>query len=488
MSKKIVIIGAGFGGLSAAAYLAQAGYDVTVLEKNDQPGGRAMVLKKKGFTFDMGPSWYMMPDVFDDFFADFGHRTTDYYETKKLNPSYRVYMTSSHHDVRSLAHGGLKLFEDLEPGSSKKVEAYLRNTKKEYDHVRRRLLEKDYTDMLDIFQPAALKVLASPKLVRSYHSRVKATVANEDLQKILEFMVVFMGGSPQSIPSLYTLLSHVDFGLGIQYPMGGFGAVAHAFEQVCMSRGVKIRYNTEVTHIETSRKRTTAVWIGDERIEADAVVANADYHHVETELLSHNYQSYSEKYWQHKTMSPSGVMVYLGVRKKIEGLRHHTLFFDTDWHGHFSDVFTKKRWSPRPLFYASVPSKTDPSVAPKDHESLFLLAPMANDVIPTAAQRDELVSGMIARIEGRTGTTFANDVVVREVRDARFFMDSFNAYKGNSFGLAHTLSQSAMFRPRMQSRKVKNLFYVGQYTNPGTGVPIVVLSGKVVARLVQEKI
>lgn len=486
--KKAIVVGAGFGGLSAAAYLAEAGYDVTVLEKNDHPGGRAMVLKKKGFTFDMGPSWYMMPEVYDDFFADFGHRTKDFYETKRLNPSYRVYTAGDHHDVHNIDHGGLKLFEDLEPGSSKKVEAYLRDTKKEYDHVRRKLLELDYVDILDVFHPAALKMLAKPALIRSFHSRVKATVANEDLQKILEFMVVFMGGSPQNIPSLYTLLSHVDFGLGIWYPMGGFGAVVKAFESICLSRGVTFRYNATVTRIEASRKHATAVWVGDDRIEADVVVANADYHHVETELLAHNYQSYKEKYWQQKTLSPSAVLVYLGVSKKVEGLKHHTLFFDTDWHGHFADVFKKQTWSSRPMFYAGTPSKTDPSVAPKDHENIFLLAPMANGVVPTAAQRDELVSSMIARIEARTGTKFAEDIVVREVRDAQYFMDTFNAYRGNAFGLAHTLSQSAVFRPRMQSRKIKNLFYVGQYTNPGTGVPIVVLSGKVVARLVQEKL
>lgn len=488
MGKKIIVIGAGFGGLSAAAYLAKAGHDVTILEKNDQPGGRAMVLKKKGFTFDLGPSWYMMPDVFDDFFADFGHKTRDFYKSIKLNPSYRVYTAGEHHDVRSVAHGGLKLFEELEPGSAPKIEGYLRKTRKEYEHVRSGLLERSYMDPLDVFNLDTLKMLAKPGLVRSYHNRVQKTVANEDLQKILEFMVVFMGGSPQNIPALYTLLSHVDFGLGIHYPLGGFGAVGRAFETVCAELGVTIRYGAEVTHIETSHGRTTGVWLGEEKLAADAVVANADYHHVETSLLPHNYQSYGESYWERKTLSPSALLVYLGVRKKVPGLRHHTLFFDTDWHGHFDEVFKHKQWSSRPLFYVGTPSITDASIAPEGCENIVMLAPMANGIVPTKAQRDELVSSLIARMEARTGTSFAEDIVVQEVRDASFFMDTFNAYRGNSFGLAHTLSQSAVFRPRMQSRKVSNLFYVGQYTNPGTGVPIVVLSGKVVARLVEEKL
>ena len=485
--KKIIVIGAGFGGLSAAAYLARDGYDVTILEKNDQPGGRAMIMQKKGYTFDLGPSWYMMPDVFDDFFADFGKKTSDYYELKQLNPSYRVYTASGHHDVRSQKDGGLQLFDDLEPGAADKMRKLLKKTNKEYDTIRGHLLEKDYTSLSDLVNPKAIR-FAKPELVRSYHSRVKKTVSNEDLQKILEFMVVFMGGSPQNIPALYSLLAHVDFNLGIWYPVGGFGAVVKGFEALFKELGVTIRYNAEVTKIDSVDGVAKAVYVGKERIAADGVVVNADYHHAETKLIDTKHRSYSERYWGKKTVSPSGLLIFLGVKKKLPGMLHHTMFFDADWHGHFKQVFKTHTWVTRPLFYVCAPSRTDPSVAPKDKENIFILIPTAPGLKVDEAHRSELVGSVIARMEARIGTTFAEDIEVKEVRDLEYFEDTFNAYKGNSFGLAHTLNQTATLRPRMQSRKVKNLFFVGQYTNPGTGVPIVVLSGKVAANLVEKKL
>lgn len=486
--KKVVVIGAGFGGLSAAAYLARDGYDVTVLEKNNQPGGRAMTLKKVGFTFDLGPSWYMMPDVFDDFFADFGKQTSDYYQLKKLTPSYRVYTSSAKHDVRSAQDGGLQLFDDIEPGSAEKIRQLLSQTNKEYDIVRRHLLERDYTGVGDLMNTKALKLLAQPKLVQPYHNRIKKAVTNEDLQKILEFMVVFMGGSPQNIPAVYSLLAHVDFNLGIWYPMGGFGAVVRGFESLCKDLGVNIRYNSEVTHIETDEgNKAKAVHIGNERVLADIVVVNADYHHAEMQLLHPRHQSYSEKYWASRTLSPASLLIYLGVNKKVPGLLHHTMFFDADWHGHFNQVFKTKSWVSRPLFYVGTPSKSDPTVAPDGKENIVVLVPIANGIHVDAEHQNELINSIVARMESRTGTKFANDILVKEVRSTEFFEQTFNAYKGNSFGLAHTLSQTAPLRPRMQSRKVHNIFYVGQYTNPGTGVPIVVLSGKVVGRLISEK-
>lgn len=488
MKKKIAIIGAGFGGLSAAAYLSRDGYDVTVFEKNDQPGGRAIVYKSKGFTFDMGPSWYMMPDVFDDFFSDFNTTAKKYYDIKKLVPSYRVYNSAGYHDVKPVDEGGLGLFDDLEPGAADQVKSLLKKTSKEYSHIREHLLEKDYISPTDAIDSKALSMLANPALFRSYHSRIKNTTKNEDIQRILEFMTVFMGGSPQNIPGVYSLLSHVDLGLGIWYPMGGFGKVAKAFETIAKEQGTKFVYNAEVSKIHTAQHKASHVEVDGELLEFDAIVANADYHHVETKLVPKNYQTYSERYWQKKTLSPSAMLVYLGVNKKVPGLLHHTMFFDSDWHGHFEQVFNKKEWSSRPLFYVSNPSKTDASVAPKGTENIILLAPLANGLHPTKAQVDELVESLIARLESHTKTQISKDIVVKKIAMMDFFADTFNAYKGNAFGLAHTLGQSAMFRPRMQSRKLNNLFYVGQYTNPGTGVPMVVLSGKIAARVVGERI
>jgi phytoene desaturase len=488
LKKKIVIIGAGFGGLSAAAYLARDGHEVLVLEKNSQPGGRAMVAKEKGFTFDLGPSWYMMPDVFDDFFADFGKKTSDFYELKKLTPSYRVYNTTTHHDIKSTDEGGLALFDQIEPGSAEKIKKLLKKTEKEYNTVRRHLLEKDYTKATDLLNPKAVRLVSNPALIGSYHNRIKQAVKDPELQKILEFMVVFMGGSPENIPAVYSLLSHVDLNLGIWYPMGGFGAVVKAFEKLAKKQGAKFRYNAEVTKIVTKGKRTLGVFVGEDYIPADIVIANADYHHTETKLLDDRHRTYHERYWRRKTMSPSSLLIYLGVKKQVPGLLHHTMFFDADWHGHFNQVFKEKGWVSRPLFYVGTPSKSDSKVAPKNKENIVILVPIASGVKVDDAHRKELVESVIARMEARLGVPFAKDITVKQVRDIEYFEDTFNAYKGNAFGLAHTLTQTAMLRPRMQSSKVKNLFFVGQYTNPGTGVPIVVLSGKVVANLVNNTI
>lgn len=486
MSKNIAVIGAGFGGLSAAAYLAKAGYKVTVYEKNPQPGGRAMILKKKGFTFDLGPSWYMMPDVFDDFFADFDKKVSDFYDLKKLNPSYRVYTNTEHHDVKNVKGGGLKLFDDLEPGSAQKMEAFLNQTQKEYAIIRKHLLEKNYIKSSDLIDKQILGFLTKPELARPYHNRVKKTVKNEDLQKILEFMVVFMGGSPQNIPAVYSLLAHVDFNLGIWYPMGGFGAVVSSFEKLAKDLGVNIVYDAEVKQINTSNGLAKSLVVNGQKEYADIVLANADYYHTESKLLDIKDQSYSKSYWRSRTLSPSAVLVYLGINKKVPGLLHHTMFFDADWHGHFNNVFKQKQWVTRPLFYVGTPSKTDPTIAPKDQENIVILVPTASGLKVDKDHRDELVSSVIARMEARIGSKFSQDIVVKEVIDGQFFKDTFNAYRGNAFGLAHTLKQTAPLRPRMQSKKVKNLYYVGQYTNPGTGVPMVVLSGKVVANLIKE--
>lgn len=486
--KTVIIIGAGFGGLSAAAYLARDGYDVTVLEKNDQPGGRAMVMKKLGYTFDLGPSWYMMPDVFDDFFADFGKKPSDYYQLKRLNPSYRVYTNKDKHDVSSQKDGGLQLFDDLEPGSADKVRKLLAETNKEYDLIRGHLLDKSYTSFKDLANTKALSFVKKPSLIRSYHNRVKKTVKNKDLQQILEFMVVFMGGSPQTIPALYSLLAHVDFNLGIWYPVGGFSAVVRGFEALCKELGVTFRYNAEVTRIETVQGHALAVYVGKERLTADIIIVNADYHFAETKLLDTAHRTYSEKYWQKKTMSPSGLLIFLGVNKKVPGLLHHTMFFDANWHNHFKQVFKTHTWVTRPLFYVCTPSKSDPTVVPKGKENIFILVPTAVGLKVDNTMRADLVSSVISRMEERMGTKFAGNIELQEVKGIDYFEDTFNAYKGNSFGLAHTLNQTANLRPRMQSKKVSNLFYVGQFTNPGTGVPIVILSGKVVAQLINKKI
>ncbi len=486
MPKRALVIGAGFGGLSAAAYLAKAGYNVTVFEKNDQPGGRAMVLRRKGFTFDLGPSWYMMPDVFEEFFANFGKHPSDYYKLVQLLPSYRVFTRREQHDVYP-APKAQELFESLEPGSGVRLQELLNITGDDYQKVRSGLLDLDGTQLRQTLNPDVLRILGRRSSRQSYHRRIGQYAHTPELQHILEFMTVFMGGSPHNIPAIYALLNYVDMGLGIWYPMGGFGRVVDAFVKVAAEQGVSFVYNAPVSRIITEKGKVVGVKAGDKLYTADLVVANADYHHVETELLQPNNRSYSAEYWTKRTLSPSGLLAYIGLNKKVPGLRHHNLLFDVNWDRHFREVFDQKLWSPRPLVYVSCPSKTDHTVAPKGQENIFILAPMANGLHPRQQTMEQTVDAILTRLEKLTSASIKNNVVFRDVRGHRYFEQTFNAYQGNAFGLAHTLRQSGPLRARMKSKKLSNLYYVGQYTNPGTGVPMVVTSGKVVARLIAKE-
>lgn len=485
--KRAVVIGAGFGGMSAAAYLARDGYEVTVLERNDQPGGRAYSVERDGFRFELGPSWYMMPDVFDEFFGDFGHHVSDFYELRALLPSYRVFDGAG----QALDIGGMgettALFESVAPGAGAGLKRLLAATEREYRAVRQDILIMDWTSRRQALRPEVLKFLLNPEMVRSYDSRIRNYIKDERLVRVLEFMTVFMGGSPQNIPGMYSLLAYVDMGLGISYPLGGFRAVAQAFQAVGEELGVTYRFGVEATGIRVLEGAVARVEVaGGESIAADVVVANADYHHVQTKLLAPQWREIQERAWRRKTLSPSGLLLSLGVKGRLSGLLHHNLFFDTDWQEHFDKVFRTKVWSQEPLFYLCVPSKTDPNVAPFGHENLFVLAPQAAGVEPSQKELNATIANVVERIERQTGGPVAANVVTRDVRTATFFEDTFHAYQGNAFGLAHTLRQSALFRPPVKAQKVDGLYYAGQYTNPGTGVPMVVLSGKTVAEAVKR--
>jgi phytoene desaturase len=476
MNKKVVIVGAGFGGLSTACYLARDGFEVTVIEKNSQIGGRAMTMKRDGYTFDLGPSWYMMPDVFEEFFADFGKKPSDFYDLVKLDPSYKVFTGSTSYDVFD-APRVYELFEQIEKGSAEQLKTLLMKTQKEYETIRSAILPLGMLKLGDALNATTMRLISDPELLGSYHSRIKKYVSHPDLQKILEFMVVFMGGSPKNIPALYTLLAYVDMGMGIWYPMGGMHKLAEAMYALASSLGVKCILGEPVTQIYDAHVETKKA-----KYPADIIVANADYHHVATKLLAHK----STTNWDKKVLSPSGLLIYLGIKKKLKNIRHHNLIFDVDWDAHFTQVFDEKVWSDSPMLYVGAPSVTDMSVAPKNCENLFVLAPMANGNQPSSSIVEATVTAVLHRLETVFGESFVDDIVVKEVRAHDYFKESFNAYKGNAFGLAHTWKQSAIFRPPIQHKTQHNLYFVGHYTNPGTGVPIVTLGGRVVAEEIRK--
>ena len=482
--KNAVIIGAGFAGLAAACCLAQDGFSVTVLEKNDQPGGRARVWKRDGFTFDMGPSWYWMPDVFEEFFARFGKKPSDYYNLIRLDPSYRVVFGEEDFVDLPADYATLKAsFESIEPGSGARLEDFLAQAEYKYrvgmgDYVRRPSLSLwEFADVRLIRESFRIQMLQS---MRSHVSRY---FKNERLQRILEFPVLFLGGTAREIPAMYSLMDYADIVGGTWYPNGGMVKVSEAMETLAKSLGVRIIYGAEAKHISVENNRAAGVQTEGENYSADTIIAAGDYHFIEQNLLAPEWRTYDEAYWEKRVMSPSSLLFYLGLNRRLKNLRHHNLFFDEGLEQHAEEIYHIPRWPTKPLFYACCPSLTDPTVAPEGGENLFLLMPVAPDLPDNDATREKYYQLMMTRLERLTDQPIRDAVIVKRSYAHSDFIADYHSYKGNAYGLANTLMQTACFKPRLQSRKLPNLFYAGQLTVPGPGVPPSLISGQIAARL-----
>ena len=482
----VVVIGSGFAGISAAAYLARSGAKVTVLEKNEGPGGRASVLKEDGFQFDMGPSWYWMPDVFEKWFADFGSTPAEHYDLQRVDPSYRVWFAKDDFiDVPAKLSELYDLFESLEPGSGPNLKKFLDAAGYKYEVGIGELVHLPSRTVTEFIDFRLLKGLMKMKLFQSYEKHVDALFKNERIKRILEFPVYFLGGTPANTPSLYSLMSYADLALGTWYPMGGVHEVIKGMVRVAESMGVEFRYNEAVTSIEVTGKdaRILHTVNGGEngRIEADIVVGGADYHHIEQHLLKPEHRQYSESYWDSRVMAPSSLIFYLGVDRRTPELLHHNLFFDADFDEFAEEIYDNPTWPRRPLFYVNVPSATDPICAPEGQEAVFILVPVAPGLENNKEEHDRLYDEVLQRLEEQTGTSIRDHVIYRKDFAHKEFIDRYNAFKGNAYGLANTLMQTAILKPGLKSPKVKNLYYTGQLTVPGPGVPPSLISGSVVA-------
>lgn len=481
-TSSVAIIGSGFAGLSAASILAKAGYDVTVYEKNDQPGGRARIWSKDGFRFDMGPSWYWMPDVFEDFFSLFGKKSSDFYELKRLDPSYRVYwgsmdFTDVPADMRKLK----ALFEELEPGASEGLDSFLKQAEYKYktgmgDFVFRPSHSiTEYIDLKLISASFRLQLFTSlRKHARSYFKHPK-------IIEILEFPVLFLGGTAQSTPALYSLMNYADLALGTWYPMGGMNEIVKAMVSVASEQGVKFRLNTEVRGIRVENGVAKGLDTDSGFKQADLIISNADYQHTDQVLLESPYRSYTPSYWNNRTLSPSSLLFYIGINKKLEDIQHHSLFFDEDFNKHSYEIYNKPQWPEKPLFYVCCASKTDSTIAPEESENLFFLIPVAPGLEDTEAIRERYFNLLMDRFETVTGETIRDSIIVKRSYAVNDFVEEYHSFKGNAYGLANTLMQTAFLKPKLRSRKVKNLFYAGQLTVPGPGVPPAIISGRVAA-------
>ncbi len=485
--KKVIVIGSGFAGIAAATTLADKGFEVTVLEKNEGPGGRARVFEAEGFVFDMGPSWYWMPDVFEDYFARFGKRPADYYELVRLDPSYTIrFGPGEPMQVPASMDELFDLFEKKEPGSADKLRYFLKEAAYKYEVGMSEFVHKPAHSIMEFADIRILMSLFRLQMFRSMGKYVRNLFKDPQLIQLLEFPVLFLGATPDNTPALYSLMNHADLALGTWYPMGGMHKIISGMVKLAEEKGVKFVYNKPVSEIIVENGRATGVRCEGEILTADVVVGSADYHHVEQQLLPESYRMYDQKYWDKRVMAPSSLLFYLGIDKKIPGLHHHNLFFDADFEAHAVEIYDKPQWPKDPLFYLCAPSVTDPSVAPEGKENLFLLMPIAPDLDDTDEMREHYYGVMMDRLEKLSGQRIKEHVVYKRSFALKDFKEDYHAFKGNAYGLANTLLQTAFLKPKMRSKKVKNLFYTGQLTTPGPGVPPSLISGQVVAQEISK--
>jgi phytoene desaturase len=503
-NKSAIVIGAGFAGLSAAAVLAKHGLDVTVIEKNAQTGGRAGTWKESGFTFDMGPSWYWMPEVFENFYSLFGKKTSDFYKLKRLDPGYRIYYGKNDHiNIPAEMHEIEALFESLENGSSHRLRYFLSQAKYKYETGMSDFVWRPSHSVTEFFDLRLITKAFRIKLFQPISSHIRKLFKNKKLIQLLEFPVLFLGATPQNTPALYSLMNYADLALGTWYPMGGMHEIAKAMTKICEEQGVVFKLNEEVTALKSEvgnqrsetgsrkyvdrftvtghRKKITEIITNKNKYYADVVISAADYEHTDQKLIDKKYRHYNEDYWNSRAMSPSSLLFYIGVNKKLNTIEHHNLFFDQDFDIHAREIYTNPQWPSQPLFYVCCPSKTDPDCAPQGYENLFFLMPLAAGLNDTEELRTQYEKILIDRFENITGEKIRDHIVVKRSFAVNDFKKEYNSFKGNAYGLANTLMQTAFFKPKMRSKKLRNLFYAGQLTVPGPGVPPSIISGQLAA-------
>lgn len=488
MKKKITVIGSGFAGLSAACFLAKEGHDVTVLEKNDSIGGRARKFETNGFLFDMGPSWYWMPDVFERFYNAFGHETSDFYELKRLDPSYRVFwQDQSFNDVPANLDEFKAWFEELEPGSSDKLDKFLKEAAYKYEVGINDLVHKPSLSITEFADVRIATGAFKMHLFSSFSKYIRKYFKHPKILELLEFPVLFLGAMPKDTPALYSLMNYADIQLGTWYPMGGMHKIIEAFEKIALEQGVKIYTNQEVTGFDIEDNSIVNTNTRSQKWPTDIVVSGADYEHTDQQLLEGN-SNYTKSYWDSRLMAPSSLLFYLGVNKRVPNLLHHNLFFDEDFQQHAIEIYKKPSWPTKPLFYTCVPSKTDDTVAPEGMENIFLLVPLAPNLTDSEEMRERYFNVLMDRLEKHTGLGIREHIVYKRSYCLQDFKDDYHAFKGNAYGLANTLRQTAFLKPKLKNKKLKNMFYTGQLTTPGPGVPPSIISGEVVAKEVLKMI
>ncbi|MDB4752288.1 phytoene desaturase family protein [Winogradskyella sp.] len=484
MGKTISIIGSGFSALSAACYLAQGGHDVSIYEKNSTVGGRARQLEKDGFVFDIGPSWYWMPDIYEKFFNDFGKSTGDYYQLDKLSPAYKIFFSDEVITIGDHMDQICEEFERIEPGSSKPLRKFILQAQEHYDIAINKVVLKPGISPFELVTKET--VTRVDRFFKTISSEVRKNFKNPKLISTLEFPVLFLGAKPSQTPSFYSFMNFADFGLGTWHPKGGMYEIIKAMKALAESLGVTINTNCNVELINVENDKVSGIIVNGENIKSDVVLSGADYHHSET-LLDQKYRQYSEAYWEKRTFAPSSLLFYVGFDKKLNNIEHHNLFFDTNFETHAENIYDDPQWPENPLFYVNFPSVTDKTMAPDGCETGFFLIPIAPGLEDTPELREQYFDIIISRFENLTNQKVQSSILFKESFCVNDFVSEYNSYKGNAYGMANTLMQTAFLRPKLKSKKVDSLYFTGQLTVPGPGVPPSLISGKLVAELINKK-
>jgi phytoene desaturase len=534
MKKHAIIIGSGFGALGSACILGKAGWKVTVLEKNESVGGRATIFKarrketkkssgldvargngekrtetyeeydegasepstKRGgkvdeFVFDRGPSWYLMPDVFEHFFKLFDEDVNKHLNLKKLGPSYRIFYKDLNQqvDIYSDLKKDIPTLEAIEEGSGKQLEKYLDVAGYQYNVAKDRFMYKNYDSIRDFLTKEVATEGRKLSVFQNMDKYVRKYFKTEQLQKIMQYPLVFLGSSPYNTPAIYNIMSHIDFNMGVFYPQGGIYEITKALVNIAKKYDVTFKINSDVSKILVKGGKAVGVVVNGKTVKSNIVISNADIHHTETKLLEPEYHEYSEKYWKKKTMAPSALIMYLGVDKQYDSLTHHNLLFSRDWQKNFAEIFDMPQWPDDPSLYICAPSKTDPSVAPKGHENMFVLVPIASGLTYTDKQLDKYADKILATMETEMNLPdLRKHIVYQKNFSVKDFKQRYNSYQGTALGLAHTLRQTAIFRPNNISKKVSDLYYVGAGTNPGIGMPVTLISAELLyKRIIGDK-
>jgi len=479
--KKIAVIGGGFSGLAAASYLAKEGYEVSLFEKNSTVGGRNRKFTEQGFTFEMGPSWYWMPEVFDGYFENFNKKRVDYYKLTKLNPSFSiVYKNDEKIDIPAEKKELIELFEGIEKGAGKRFESFMDDAKFKYDTSMDKLIYTPGKSILEFARWEVVKGVFKLNLFSNFKKFVRNYFTDERLTALMDFPVLFLGSAPENTPALYSLMNYAGLMLGTWYPENGMYRIIESMEELAVELGVKIETNAEVSKINVINKKATSLVVNNEVVEFDAIVAAGDYNHMES-LLPKEAKNYTDEYWDSRTLAPSSLIFFLGINKTLPTLDHHTLFFDESLDNHSNEIYNDPKWPKKPLFYVCNPSKTDKKTAPEGCENIYVLIPIAPDLEDTEEIREKYYKIIMSRLEKQVNQTVTDHVIYKRSYCIKDFKEDYHSYKGNAYGLANTLRQTAILKPKLNNKKLKNMVYAGQLTVPGPGMPPALISGKLAA-------